>query len=162
MVAVDIRRGNRRQAQFEAAAAQIQDPPPVADPTPSTWTIRHALVAHHSHPMRQQVRRVLEDQGYQVADAGNGEEALHHLAELTTSSPGVLALVDSDLPQVDGPEFIRRVRANPNYHAVRIVMMTMAPEIERLTHVLEEGAAEFLVKPFSTHSLLERIRATPD
>lgn len=90
-----------------------------------------------------------------LADAGS-------LADLTAASPAPLILLDTDLPGVDGAGFVRQVRANPGYSTVRIVIMATAPHIRRLADTLDDGAAEYLTKPVSAPTLLQRLQAIPE
>ena len=116
--------------------------------SPDTGTI---LVIDDVEEHRDLLLQVLEDSGYRVSSASDGEEALEILAGAT---PPRLILLDYRMPAVDGAEFLRRLRADPDpgRSAIPVVLMTgLAPhEWER------EGAldvAEVLEKPFGLGEL---------
>ncbi len=98
------------------------------------------------------VGRYLEQAGYDVATAHDGEKAL---AKFESFRPDLIVL-DWMLPKLDGLEVARRVRAQSN---VPIIMLTArADEIDRIEG-LDSGADDYVVKPFSARELEVRVRA---
>ena len=98
------------------------------------------------------VGRYLEQAGYDVATAHDGEKAL---AKFESFRPDLIVL-DWMLPKLDGLEVARRVRAQSN---VPVIMLTArADEIDRIEG-LDSGADDYVVKPFSARELEVRVRA---
>ncbi|MGC9520680.1 MAG: response regulator transcription factor [Anaerolineae bacterium] len=99
------------------------------------------------------VRGYLEQAGYQVATASNGQEALFIARERKPA----LIILDLQMPKMDGLEFTRRIRAEqPD---VAIIMLTArVEEMDRILG-LELGADDYVTKPFSPRELVARVRA---
>ena len=97
-------------------------------------------------------RFVLEEEGYSVACAGSGEEALKMLA---TTSPS-LVLLDILLPKMDGFATCQKIRENSQ---VPIIMLTGEGRDEEKIRGLEMGADDYITKPFSVNELTARVRA---
>src|SRR5260370_11169709 len=99
----------------------------------------------------------LERDGYQVAKAGSGADALR---QAQVSAPD-LVLLDLMLPEMDGLEVCRRLRQNPVTQGIPIVMLTArGDEVDRVLG-LEMGADDYVLKPFSPRELVARIPPVP-
>ncbi|MEY2844934.1 MAG: hypothetical protein RL076_480 [Chloroflexota bacterium] len=110
------------------------------------------LVVDDETPLRELIRAYLEREGYTVHEAPNGREALTLMPQV---QPDVMVL-DLMLPEIDGIEVCRRVRATSD---VYIIMLTArADEVDRVVG-LEVGADDYLTKPFSPRELVARVRA---
>jgi two-component system chemotaxis response regulator CheY len=89
-----------------------------------------------------------------VVEAANGREGLERLRQ----PPGVeLVLVDWNMPEMNGLEFIRAVRADRAYDPVRIMMVTTETEQEQVIRALEAGANEYVMKPFTREILVAKL-----
>lgn len=95
----------------------------------------------------------LERAGFQVATASNGEQALTIVAE---DRPDLIVL-DVLMPKLDGREVLRRLRQDGNW--IPILLLTQVGEAVERAMALEEGADDYLNKPFDPHELIARIRA---
>jgi DNA-binding response OmpR family regulator len=95
----------------------------------------------------------LNRSGFEVTVAGNGEEALHKVA---AGHPDMLVL-DVLMPRLDGREVLRRLRQGGNW--IPILLLTQVGEAGERAMALEEGADDYLNKPFDPHELVARIRA---
>lgn len=91
--------------------------------------------------------------GYTVEVAANGEEALRQIAR---SKPDLLVL-DVLMPRLDGREVLRQLRQSGNW--MPIILLTQVGEATERAMALEEGADDYINKPFSPHELVARIRA---
>jgi two-component system phosphate regulon response regulator PhoB len=97
----------------------------------------------------------LEHEGYRVALASDGEEALLVVAE---EKPDLI-LLDWMLPQISGIEVCRRLRARPESSNIPIIMLTARGEEADRIRGLDIGADDYITKPFALPELLARIRA---
>jgi DNA-binding response OmpR family regulator len=95
----------------------------------------------------------LERAGFSITVAANGEEALH---KLTSTSPDLIIL-DVLMPKMDGREVLRRLRHSGNW--LPVILLTQVGEAAERAMALEEGADDYLNKPFDPHELVARIRA---
>lgn len=95
----------------------------------------------------------LERAGFHVITASNGEQALEQAA---SGAPDVMVL-DVLMPKLDGREVLRRLREGGNW--IPILLLTQVGEAGERAMALEEGADDYLNKPFDPHELVARIRA---
>jgi two-component system chemotaxis response regulator CheY len=100
------------------------------------------------------IGRTLKSLGFDVTEAGNGQEALDAIA---THGPFVLALVDWNMPVMDGYEFVCSARRNPANREMRIMMVTTETEHTQVTRALAAGASEYLMKPFPPEAIAEKL-----
>ena len=113
-----------------------------------------ALVIDDSRAVRIIIGKILREIGIEVLEAANGVEALEQLKE----NPDIeLMLVDWNMPQMNGFDFLRAVRANRAYDAVRILMVTSEAQGEQVTRALNAGANEYLMKPFTKDVLMAKL-----
>lgn len=98
---------------------------------------------------------LLEHDGYQVQVARDGQEALDAMARQTPD----LVLLDVMLPRVSGYDVCQRIRQNPAWAGVRIMMLTAKGREVEMTKGMALGADAYVTKPFSTKELLAQIRA---
>jgi two-component system chemotaxis response regulator CheY len=112
--------------------------------------------------MRLMISRYLTELGFGVAEAANGREALQCLA---AGAPPAVALVDWNMPEMNGFDLICAVRADPRYRGMRIVMVTTETETSQMVRALEAGADEYVMKPFTKEVIrekLELLQLTPE
>lgn len=113
-----------------------------------------ALVVDDSRTMRFLLRSILSDFGFEVHEAEHGLEALKVLEEIGTAE---LVLVDWNMPQMDGYEFVCAVRANRSYDKVIMMMVSTETEIEQIAKALEAGVNEYVMKPFTKEVILDKL-----
>ena len=101
------------------------------------------------------MRYNLEGAGFEVADAPDGEEALISISERKPD----LILLDWMLPLVSGLEVCRQIRRKPETRDIPIIMLTARGEEEDRIRGLDNGADDYITKPFSPSELLARVRA---
>lgn len=111
------------------------------------------LVVDDDAPIRRMLSRTLGAEGYEVALAADGSDAL---VEVERSVPDLIVL-DVAMPGLDGITVARRLRARGL--AVPILMLTARDELEDRVRGLDAGADDYVVKPFETDELLARVRA---
>jgi two-component system chemotaxis response regulator CheY len=105
--------------------------------------------------MRTILSKILTELGFEVTLAAHGAEALRRLQEEGTVD---LALVDWNMPEMNGIEFVRAVRADGAYENLRVLMITTQTEMSDVATALEAGADEYLMKPFTKAMILEKLQ----
>ncbi len=114
-----------------------------------------AMVVDDSKSIRQIERKYLEEMGFTVVEAENGEEALKVLKE----NPDIrLILLDWHMPVMNGYEFLKAVRANPEWSGIKIMMVTTENQQKSVIDAIMAGANEYLMKPFDKEMLANKIR----
>jgi two-component system chemotaxis response regulator CheY len=106
--------------------------------------VKLCLVVDDSRVVRKVARRILEDLGFEVAEAGDGVEAL---AWVRTAMPDVI-LLDWNMPAMNGLEFLRQLRREPGGEAPRVVFCSVENDLDRIREALDAGADEYIMKPF--------------
>jgi two-component system chemotaxis response regulator CheY len=113
-----------------------------------------ALVIDDSRTVRIIIGQILREIGVEVIEASNGLEALEQMKRI----PDVeLMLVDWNMPEMNGFDFIRAVRSQRAYDAVRILMVTSETQGEQVIQALNAGANEYLMKPFNKDVLVAKL-----
>ncbi len=114
-----------------------------------------ALVIDDSTPIRMILGKFLGELGFEITEAVNGKNALDELNRL---GPPDLILVDWNMPEMNGLEFVRSVRANHLCDQAPVMMVTTESEMERIAAALEAGANEYVMKPFTKDVILEKLQ----
>jgi two-component system phosphate regulon response regulator PhoB len=115
----------------------------------------HVLVVEDEDALASLLQYNLDKEGYRVAIAVDGEDALMQIDEQLPD----LVVLDWMLPKVSGVEVCRRLRARPETRALPIIMLTARGEETDRIRGLDTGADDYVVKPFSMSELAARIRA---
>ena len=114
-----------------------------------------ALIVDDSRPIRRIEGGILRDLGFATSEACHGKEALEQLE--SEPLPDVV-LVDWNMPEMDGLEFIQIVRGDPQFSNVSLIMVTTETEPEQMLRALTAGADEYLMKPFQKESLIQKLQ----
>ncbi len=114
-----------------------------------------ALVVDDSAGMRAFLKMVLKSAGMEIAEAKNGVEAV---AFLRSGLRADLALLDWNMPQMDGYELLLWIRSQAAFDSMRIVMVTTETEVGQITKALEHGADEYVMKPFTREVILDKLQ----
>jgi two-component system, chemotaxis family, chemotaxis protein CheY len=115
-----------------------------------------AMIIDDSKAIRMILSKTLEEAGFEVCQAANGEEALSLLER--ENGAITVALVDWNMPRMNGLEFVRRMRSDPRYASVRLMMVTTETEAEQMVQALEAGANEYVMKPFTKEIIADKLR----
>lgn len=113
-----------------------------------------ALILDDSRAMRMILRRIMTSAGFDVVEAADGR------AGLTAVAAGVLpdvALIDWNMPGMDGLEFVHAVRAVPEYRPMTLMMVTTESEQTQIVRALAAGAHEYIIKPFTTDAVIDKL-----
>jgi two-component system KDP operon response regulator KdpE len=111
----------------------------------------HILLVEDEQPIRRFVRAALEGADLQVDEAATAQQALQKAGQL----PPDLVILDLGLPDMDGQDVIRRLR---EWLTAPIIVLSARDQESQKIKALDNGADDYLTKPFSTGELLARVR----
>jgi DNA-binding response OmpR family regulator len=94
--------------------------------------------------------------GYKVYYCENGAVAWNHLKD---DAPVDIAIIDVNMPEMDGNELCRKIRSEPRLRGIAILMLTVRDSVEEQVEGYQTGADDYLAKPFEFPVLLARLRA---
>jgi two-component system KDP operon response regulator KdpE len=115
--------------------------------------VTKVLVVDDEPQIRRALRTSLQAHGYDVTTVGTGEEGVLQVAEWAPE----LVLLDLGLPDIDGTEVVRRVRA---FSQVPVIILSVRDAQRDKVSALDAGADDYVTKPFGMEELLARARAT--
>ena len=113
-----------------------------------------ALVVDDSRAMRKIIAGALRRLGYETVEAADGAQAL---AALQDGALPDLATVDWNMPVMDGLTFVTHVRANRDYRALTLMMVTTEAEHSQMVRALAAGAHEYVMKPFTPDTIKKKL-----
>ena len=111
--------------------------------------MRTCLVVDDSRVIRKVARRIIEDMGFEVSEAGDGLEAL---AWCRGTMPDAI-LLDWNMPVMDGIEFLAQLRQERGGDRAKVVFCTVENDLEHIRQALDGGACEYIMKPFDSDIL---------
>jgi two-component system, chemotaxis family, chemotaxis protein CheY len=117
-------------------------------------THHRALVVDDSRAIRSMLRRLLQGLGFEVAEAGNGAEALENLE---TGGRFDLALVDWNMPVMDGLEFVKTMRSDRRFADVVVLMVSSESDPAKVARALMRGADDYVIKPLTAEVLVQKL-----
>ena len=112
------------------------------------------LVVDDSAIMRKVIEQILEMLGHEAVPAANGVEAFERLKEHDDVR---LILLDWNMPEMNGIEFLRAVKDMPNLSEIPVIMLTTESERRKMIEAIEAGAKHYLTKPFQPETLATKI-----
>ena len=101
----------------------------------------------------QALSSILKEKGYQISVAINGKQAL----EILTRVKPELILLDVMMPELDGFETCRRLKASSAWRDIPVIFLTAKTDVEDIVRGFEAGAVDYVAKPFNAHELLARV-----
>jgi DNA-binding response OmpR family regulator len=113
------------------------------------------LIADDDPQAAELMEAYLSDQGYDLAIAGDGEQALKQIAEWSPD----LVLLDVMMPRISGFEVCKRLRANSATQDVAVLMVTALDQASDIDRAVEAGTDDFVSKPINKSEVLHRVRA---
>ena len=116
------------------------------------------LTVDDSATIRKLVGQVARVVGYELLEAENGQEALDVLAQ--HAAEVALIILDVNMPVMDGEEALRRIKADPRFQHIPVMMLTTESEGARVMGFIQAGASNYLMKPFSEMDLEAKIASS--
>jgi two-component system cell cycle response regulator len=113
------------------------------------------IVADDDQALSRTLSWILKENGYEVLTVPGGEHLFDHLE----AEPFDLLLLDIMMPKVDGLQLLQKVKADPRYKDLPVLMISSMPPEEATVRSLGLGAADFIPKPFRVRELLARVKA---
>jgi signal transduction histidine kinase len=117
--------------------------------------MKRILVIEDNHRLRREIVTVLELHGFEVDAAPNGRVGLERIR---ASRPS-LVICDLMMPELDGYETLKMVRANPETEALPFVILTARDERQQMRQGMELGADDYVIKPFKFDDLVKAVNA---
>lgn len=121
---------------------------------PNNRTALTVMIIEDHPDQRELLEIVLQKEGYRVVTASNGAEALEKLEK----EPAHVILSDVMMPKMDGFELMRKIRSNPKFKNLYIILITARIQERDRVQGLDLGADDYITKPFSFSELLARVR----
>jgi two-component system chemotaxis response regulator CheY len=113
-----------------------------------------AMVVDDSRVTRLILGQILKGLGFEVTEAYNGSQALQGLTEPSRCR---LALVDCNMPEMDGPAVVRAVRADPSCQDVCLLVVSAEEDEKQIQQCIDAGANGFLRKPFTREQIEQKL-----
>lgn len=111
------------------------------------------LVIDDDPVIRKIVKANLEENGFKSIEAGSGSDGLESATNLTPDC----ILLDWMMPDLDGIETLKELKANENTKHIPVIMLTAKTDISNVSESLNIGAEDYIVKPFDSYTLLKRL-----
>lgn len=108
------------------------------------------LTVDDSPSVRKMVEFSLKSKGYVMGGAGDGQEALELIAKETFDA----IILDVNMPNMNGLEFLEKVKSDPVFSAIPVVMLTTEGQDEDRDKAMSLGATDYIVKPFKPSQLI--------
>ncbi len=112
------------------------------------------LIVDDSEAVRSEIKTHLQSLDIEIVEAQNGVEAL----KVFTSEPADVVLCDVQMPVMDGFQFLRMLRSNQNYESTAVIMLTGRDDPQEKVFGLENGATDYVTKPFVAGELAARVK----
>jgi len=113
------------------------------------------LSVDDSGVMRRIIGRTVDVLGYGFLEAANGREGLEVLARHHDDI--ALIILDVNMPEMDGFEFLSLIKANPDYQSIPVMMLTTESERGKIIQAIKAGAVNYICKPFTPEDLTVKI-----
>lgn len=117
--------------------------------------MKKVLSVDDSGVMRRIIGRTVDVLGYGFLEASNGLEALDVIAK--NHEDIALIILDVNMPEMDGFEVLTRIKADPVYKPIPVMMLTTESERSRIIQAIQAGAVNYICKPFQQEDLTVKI-----
>ncbi len=107
-----------------------------------------------SKAIRHAVHKMVEVVGAEFFEAGDGIEGFEVLEKIGAVD---LILLDMEMPRMDGMSFLEKVKRDERYRSIPVIMVSSIAQRESMIRAIQEGAKQYLTKPFTSSELLTKI-----
>lgn len=111
------------------------------------------LVVDDSSAIRQSVTFVLQQAGYEITQAEDGQDGLSKVAD-----DFIMVITDVNMPNMDGITMTKKIRENPKYKFMPIVILTTESQESKMQEGKSAGATGWIIKPFDAQKLLTVVK----
>ena len=118
--------------------------------------MQQALIIDDSKAIRRILGATIRELGFAVSEAGDGRQALEALSRLP--EPVRLILLDLNMPEMNGMEFLLALREADRHPDTKVLMVTTETADERMLLALQAGADEYIMKPFTRDAIVDKLR----
>jgi len=118
------------------------------------------MTVDDSLTMRRILTRVIDKLGHETLEAGDGNEALEALAG--GADDVALILLDRNMPNLDGMETLKALKADATLQQIPVIMVTTETERASVVEAIQAGACQYVAKPFDEDTLVAKIRKVLD
>ena len=112
------------------------------------------LVVDDSPLIRKAIRRIIEPMGFDVAEAGDGVDAMGRME--AGPAPDAI-LLDVEMPEMDGLTFLKQLRGRPDLPQPPVIMCTTVHAMATIAEAIQSGANEYVMKPFNEAIIGEKL-----
>jgi two-component system chemotaxis response regulator CheY len=116
--------------------------------------MKHCLVVDDSSVIRKVAGRILSDIGFRISEAEDGAQAL----EMCKKEMPDVVLLDWNMPEMDGYQFLVTMRALPNGKDPKVVFCTTENDVGHIVKAMHAGANEYIMKPFDKEILVSKFQ----
>lgn len=116
------------------------------------------LIVDDSKAMRTFLQHIASELSFETEEAEDGRVGLSKLIQSDPREAFDVALVDWDMPNMNGLELVQTVRRNKDFNSLKMMMVTTQNSMERVATALEAGADDFLMKPVTKEALTEKLQ----
>ncbi len=116
--------------------------------------LKTIMTVDDSASVRLMVNFTLRELGYEIIEAENGKEALKKLEKKKIH----MMITDINMPEMDGISLVKKMRANPDYKFIPIIMLTTESQVEKKNAGKQAGATGWIVKPFKPDQLVAVVK----
>lgn len=113
------------------------------------------LIVDDSRAVRTLFKSLLTEMKFEVVEAVDGVDALERLR---TAGPFEVALVDWEMPRMNGLDLVKEIRGKPEWKATKLMMVTTHTNFDSVAEAMAAGADEYLMKPLTSEMLVEKLR----
>jgi two-component system, chemotaxis family, chemotaxis protein CheY len=116
------------------------------------------LVVDDSKPVRTLLSLFARELSFTTVEAADGREALDTLIQTDPKEPFAVALVDWDMPRMNGLDLVQTVRRNRDFDSLKMMMITTQNSLDKIATALGAGADDYLMKPVTKEMLEEKLQ----
>lgn len=113
------------------------------------------LFADDSPVIKKIVKRAIEPLGFELLEANDGKEALAVLAQEIEHV--VLVISDWNMPNMNGFDLLKNIKADARFKAVPVIMLTTEGEKSNINKAIQAGASNYMLKPFNAPDLVKKV-----